>query len=87
LTEVVAKLNEQIFSLQQQIQVLKQGIPSSPSYDTFAHNSEELARELTDLDAKEIQLDEARREISTYETEINLLKENIGKKERQLKKI
>jgi chromosome segregation ATPase len=87
LIEVIAKLNEQIFSLQQQIQVLKQGIPSSSSDGTFAGSSEELARALTDLNAKEIELDESRRTVSTYETEINLLKEHIGEKERQLKKI
>jgi chromosome segregation ATPase len=86
LIEVIENINEQICSLQQHIQVLKQRIPSSSSNGTFAGSSEELGRALTDLNAKEIHLDESRRTISTYETEINLLKEHIGEKKMQLKK-
>jgi predicted RNase H-like nuclease (RuvC/YqgF family) len=87
LIEVIEKLNEQNISLQQQIQVLKQGIPSSSSSSTLADNSEDLVKALTDLNAKEIELEESRRTISTYETEINLLKDHIGEKEKQLKKV
>jgi len=71
LIEVITKLNEQFFSLQQQVQVLKQGIPTSSSDGTFAGSLEELARALTDLNDKKIQLDESRRTILTYETEIS----------------
>jgi len=87
LIEVIVKLNEQLFSLHQQIKVLKHKISSSSSDGTFAGSSKELARELTDINAKEIELDESRREVSTYEVEINILKEHIGEKERKLKKI
>ena len=87
MIEVITNLNEQIFSLQQQIQVLKQGIPSSSSDGTFVGKLEELVRELTNIYSKDIQIDKSRRIVSTYETKINLLKEHIGEKERQLKKI
>jgi hypothetical protein len=39
------------------------------------------------LNATKIELKESRRTISTYETEINLLKDHIGEKEKQLKNV
>jgi hypothetical protein len=67
--------------------VLKHGIPSSSSSTTLADNSKYLVKELTDLNAKEIELQESRRTISTYKTEINLFKYHIGEKEKNLKKV
>jgi hypothetical protein len=87
LTEIIEKLNEQNISLHQQNQVLKQGIPSSSSGSTLAYSSEDLVKALTDLNAKEIELEELRRKVSTYETKINLLKDHIGEKEKKLKKV
>jgi hypothetical protein len=46
-----------------------------------------LAKTLVDLDLKEIELKKQKREPSTHETEIKLLKDRVGEKERQLKKL
>jgi hypothetical protein len=56
LLNVIAQLNEQVKFLQQQIEVLKQGISSSSTIASSTNNLEELAKTLVDLDLKEIEL-------------------------------
>jgi len=87
LIEVIASLNEKNNYLQQQIQVLRQGIPSSSSSETLIRSSEYLFKDLIDLNAKEIELEQLKKTLSTYEIEINILRDHIGGKERHLKKL
>jgi hypothetical protein len=84
LLNQMVHMNEQIKLYEQQIHILKQGSSSSQG-STSADSSDDLVKDLAELNFKEIELEKSKKEVSTQNDEIKILRDQIAERDKQLK--